>query len=219
MSNFKDHFSGHADSYREARPTYPDELFSLSARPGFLRLYGRETVGSQFRQALVARRQQHFCYTATTQLEFEPADFQQAAGLICYYNSTKFHYLLVTRDGAARQLQLMTASPDEARLEMRTIVPMLPDGAIELRAEADFDELRFAWRGEGGGAWQCLPDILDLSILSDEASLPGLPNFTGTFVGMACQDMAGTATPADFAFFRYQPRDDATGEPIKIPTI
>ena len=201
------------------RTPYPDELFSLSARPGFLRLYGRETVGSQFRQALVARRQQHFCYTATTQLEFEPADFQQAAGLICYYNSTKFHYLLVTRDGAARQLQLMTASPDEARLEMRTIVPMLPDGAIELRAEADFDELRFAWRGEGGGAWQCLPDILDLSILSDEASLPGLPNFTGTFVGMACQDMAGTATPADFAFFRYQPRDDATGEPIKVPTI
>ena len=201
------------------RTPYPDELFSLSARPGFLRLYGRETVGSQFRQALVARRQQHFCYTATTQLEFEPADFQQAAGLICYYNSTKFHYLLVTRDGAARQLQLMTASPDEARLEMRTIVPMLPDGAIELRAEADFDELRFAWRGEGGGAWQCLPDILDLSILSDEASLPGLPNFTGTFVGMACQDMAGTAAPADFAFFRYQPRDDATGEPIKIPTI
>jgi SAM-dependent methyltransferase len=32
MSNFKDHFSGHADSYREARPTYPDELFSWLAQ-------------------------------------------------------------------------------------------------------------------------------------------------------------------------------------------
>jgi len=32
MSNFKDHFSGHADSYREARPTYPDELFAWLAR-------------------------------------------------------------------------------------------------------------------------------------------------------------------------------------------
>jgi len=31
MSNFKDHFSGHADSYREARPTYPDELFGWLA--------------------------------------------------------------------------------------------------------------------------------------------------------------------------------------------
>ena len=32
MSNFKDHFSGHADSYREARPTYPDELFAWLAQ-------------------------------------------------------------------------------------------------------------------------------------------------------------------------------------------
>jgi len=192
------------------RTPYPEALFSLSARPGFLRLYGRETIGSQFNQALVARRQQHFRYTATTRLEFDPADFQQAAGLICYYNSTKFHYLLVTRDGGARQLQLMTASPDEARLDMKTIVPALPDGPIELRAAADFDELRFAWRSGDGVAWQSLPDVLDLSILSDEASLPGLPNFTGTFVGMACQDMSGTATPADFAFFRYEPRGDAT---------
>jgi len=30
--NFKDHFSGHADSYREARPTYPDALFDWLAR-------------------------------------------------------------------------------------------------------------------------------------------------------------------------------------------
>ena len=28
MSNFKDHFSGHADVYRDARPTYPPELFA-----------------------------------------------------------------------------------------------------------------------------------------------------------------------------------------------
>jgi len=38
--------------------------------------------------------------------------------------------------------------------------------------------------------------------------LPGLPNFTGTFVGMACQDMSGKATPAGFSFFRYEGRGD-----------
>jgi len=31
MSQFKDHFSGHADLYREARPTYPDALFDWLA--------------------------------------------------------------------------------------------------------------------------------------------------------------------------------------------
>jgi len=32
MNTFKDHFSGHADRYREARPTYPPELFAWLAR-------------------------------------------------------------------------------------------------------------------------------------------------------------------------------------------
>jgi xylan 1,4-beta-xylosidase len=190
------------------RTPYPDELFSLTARPGHLRLYGRETVGSPFRQALVAQRQEHFCYTATTRLEFEPADFQQAAGLICYYNSTKIHYLHVTREDGARRLQVMTACPDTGGCTLEVVVGALPDGAVELRVDVDFDRLRFAWRGAGEGGWTFLNGALDASILSDEASLPGLPNFTGAFVGMACQDMSGRATPADFAFWRYVGRED-----------
>ena len=63
------------------RSPWPDELFSLTERPGFLRLYGRETVGSLFKQALVARRQQSHCYSASTIVEFEPRHFQQMAGL------------------------------------------------------------------------------------------------------------------------------------------
>lgn len=33
-----------------------------------------------------------------------------------------------------------------------------------------------------------------------------LANFTGAFVGMACQDLAGTARSADFDFFEYSER-------------
>lgn len=43
---------------------------------------------------------------------------------------------------------------------------------------------------------------LNASLLSDEARLPGLPNFTGAFVGMACYDLTGTRMPADFSRFR-----------------
>lgn len=193
----------------------PDWLFSLTARPGFLRLYGRETVGSQFRQALVARRQQHLSYSATTRVDVAPTCFQQAAGLICYYNSTKFHYLHITHDGTTRQLQVMTANPEDGRCTVTPGVSALPDGAIDLRVEVRVDRLRFAWRvsavadrADDAASWSWLEETWDASILSDEASLPGLPNFTGTFVGMACQDMAGTALPADFAFFRYEGHDD-----------
>ena len=36
---------------------------------------------------------------------------------------------------------------------------------------------------------------------------PGSANFTGAFVGIACQDMSGTAHPADFDYFEYRERE------------
>ena len=92
---------------------------------------------------------------------------------------------------------------------------------IELRVEVDYERLRFAYR-MNGGVWQWLPQQFDASILSDEASAPGLPNFTGAFVGMACQDLAGTAMPADFDWFEYREREYVSdvsppGEPHETP--
>jgi xylan 1,4-beta-xylosidase len=70
----------------------------------------------------------------------------------------------------------------------------------------DYERLCFAYRIEGYGDWQWLPQQFDASILSDEAIAPGLSSFTGAFVGVACQDMAGTAKHADFDFFAYEER-------------
>lgn len=182
------------------RTPYPEELFSLLARPGWLRLWGRETVGSHFRQALVARRQEHLRYTATTRLDFTPDNFQQAAGLICYYNSTKFHYWHVTADAGTRFVQLMSAEPGRG-CTTSFVSPPIPAGPVELRACVDHDRLHFAWR-LADGQWHS-SHAVDASILADEVTLPGLPNFTGAFVGMAAQDLSGAGTPADFEWFRY----------------
>ncbi|NML12263.1 glycoside hydrolase family 43 protein [Sphingobium sp. AR-3-1] len=190
------------------RTPMPERLFSLFDRPGFLRLYGRETVGSHFEQALVARRLEHRRFTATTCLDFAPRCFQQAAGLILYYNSTKYYYLSISVEEGARELQLMIASPELAESVTIEGVGPLPEGPIELRAQGDGDALIFSWRSEESSVWQILPHRLDGTILSDEVTFPGLPNFTGTFVGMACQDASGMATPADFAWFLYEGGDD-----------
>jgi xylan 1,4-beta-xylosidase len=176
-------------------------------RPGWLRLHGRESLGSLFEQALVARRQDSFCYSAATRLAFEPADFQQAAGLICYYNGSKFHYLHLSHDEqAGRHIRVMSALPDAPQADAFTPPIPIPGCAVELRVEVDFERLRFGFR-VGEGDWTWLPQLFDASILSDEASAPGLPNFTGAFVGMACQDGSGMGRPADFAWFDYQPRE------------
>ena len=200
------------------RTPYPEELFSLTARPGFLRLYGRETIGSLFRQALVARRQQAHCYSARTVMEFEPAHYQQAAGLVCYYNANKYHYLFVTHlEGRGRVLQAMSALPDAVQQDSFTALVAIPDGPVHLRAEVDEERLRFAWSPDGE-RWTFLPEVLDASVLSDEAAAPGTPNFTGAFVGVCCQDMAGTGQHADFDFFHYEEREycaDPSGRPVR----
>ncbi|WP_454717471.1 glycoside hydrolase family 43 protein [Caulobacter segnis] len=192
------------------RTPYPDEIFSLTAKPGSLRLYGRESVGSVFRQALVARRQQTHCYSAATVLDFEPEHYQQAAGLICYYNGAKFHYLHVSHDeDLGKHLRVMTCTPDSPSADSFTAQVPLAAGPVELRVEVDLERLRFGYR-QGAGAWTWLPEVFDASILSDEATIPGAPAFTGAFVGMACQDASGMAAPADFDWFDYEEREYRT---------
>jgi xylan 1,4-beta-xylosidase len=191
------------------RSPRPAELFSLGERPGFLRLYGRESPGSLFRQALVARRQEDFSYEAQTEVWFEPEHFQHMAGLICYYNSSKFHYLYISRDDeVGKHLAVMSC---EGELLLDANFPdyagriPLPEGrAIRLRARVTEGSLGFSFSDEGGD-WRELPLELDASLLSDEAGKGEGAQFTGAFVGMCCQDLEGTGRPADFAWFSYRP--------------
>jgi xylan 1,4-beta-xylosidase len=189
------------------RSPRPDELFSLAARPGHLRLYGRETIGSLFRQALVARRQQAHCFSASTRVDFDPEHFQQIAGLVCYYGGTKFHYLHLSHDDAVgKYVAVMSSLPDSPQGDAFTAPIPVPDGRpVELRVEVDQERLFFGYRVDAG-PWHWLPQQFDASILSDEATAPGLPNFTGAFVGMACQDLSGAGRPADFDWFEYRER-------------
>ncbi len=188
-----------------------ESLFSLQARPGFLRLYGAESFGSWFRQALVARRQQAFCFTAKTRVEFEPETFQQCAGLICYYNAHKFHYLHITCDEAGeKQLAIVSCLGEERfnlayPLESAQFIPLPRGKAVWLRADVDFAALRFSWSLDGE-RWTSHEGELDYAVISDEAGRGMSKSFTGAFVGMACHDISGRQHAADFEFFTYLER-------------
>jgi len=186
----------------------PDYLYSLTDRPGYLRLYGRESLGSLFYSSLVARRQQAFSFEAQTEVEFSPQHFQQQAGLVCYYNGHKFHYLYLSRDEEqGRHLGIMSCPGD---LSLDTVYPLqdqpvaLPEeGSVFLKATVDRDRLQFAWSADGA-SWEAVGDALDYSLLCDEVGKGEGANFTGAFIGVCCQDSAGTALPADFRYFDYR---------------
>jgi xylan 1,4-beta-xylosidase len=134
------------------------------------------------------------------------------AGLVLYYNASKFHYFYISHDEElGKHLRVMSALPDQVAADAFTNLISVSTGEVELRAEIDFERLRFAYRFHGT-SWNWLPEIFDASILSDEASAPGLPNFTGAFAGVCCQDLSGGGHHADIPWFEYRDRPFAEAQ-------
>jgi xylan 1,4-beta-xylosidase len=191
------------------RSPYSERLFSLTESPGMLRLYGRESIGSWYEQALVARRQQHFSFRAETELAFAPETFQQAAGLTHYYNRHKFHFLAVTHDARhGRVLTILSCPGDwpDGRLSfpLAAPLPLSATGPIGLAAEVDGAALQFWYRDSGD--WMKAGPVLDASVISDEGGRGEHGSFTGAFIGMAAFDTSGAGLAADFDHFVYAGR-------------
>jgi xylan 1,4-beta-xylosidase len=191
------------------RTPYPQRLFSLTERTGYLRVTGRESIGSWFEQSLIARRQQHHRYTATTTVEFEPQSFQQSAGLVAYYNRHKFHYLQITHDETlGRVVSIMSCNgdyPDGSLTYPSGLVDVPETGALSLRCTVTDAELTFAVQVDNG-PWHAVGPVLDASVVSDEGGRGEHASFTGAFVGMLVFDTSGRAMHADFSQFTYQPQ-------------
>lgn len=184
------------------------DLISLTERPGYLRMKGAESLSSYHKQSLLARRQQSFFYTAETCVEFEPDNFQQMAGLICMYDNTNFYYLhITTNEQNEKYLDIMTCLASNFAYPLNKTVLLKKNSRVYLRAEVDYDKLRFYY-SEDGSNWQHIGQIFDASTLSDEFDQGGGDaHFTGAFVGICCQDLAGTKKYADFDYFEYKERE------------
>ncbi len=189
------------------RTPEPERIFEAGG--GRLRLFGRESIGSWFEQALVARRQQHFSYDAEVTLAFSPTDERQFAGLTAYYNRYNFHYLTATaHSDGRRELLVMSVTGDPmGNLDLSVPPVPIPDASeVRLKLEVRGAALQFFYALEGAD-WTPIGPVLDASRLSDECGYPAGEhgNFTGAFVGVAASDLNGTALHADFTDFVYRP--------------
>jgi xylan 1,4-beta-xylosidase len=119
-------------------PLGPDTL-NLVERPGFLRLKGRESIGSRHVQSLVGRRQQAFHYRAATCLEFDPAHFKHSAGLICLYDQENLFYLKAGfEEGLGRMVEIMTRINGTLDFPLARPVPIPATGRRVLAVSVDF---------------------------------------------------------------------------------
>ncbi len=194
-------------AFQWLRTPKPERLFSLTERPGHLRLYGRESIGSYFEQALVARRQTARDFVAETSVDFTAETVQQSAGLIAYYGRYQFFLLaIVQHETLGRCLTLMTCPgkypAGDLVFPLDAPVPLATGDTVRMKIETRGTGLRFFY-AEADNDWSRIGPVFDATLLSDEAGRGEHGNFTGAFVGMHAMDTSGSGKAADFDYFAY----------------
>jgi xylan 1,4-beta-xylosidase len=175
---------------------------TLTERPGWLRLYGRESLASLHRQALVATRWQSVHFRVETVLEFIPKSFRQTAGLVCIYNTENWMYAHLTGEKDNPVLNILIC--DNKKLTYAVEGITVPSGTpLYLAVEVHRETLRFFY-SINNTEWQPLGERLPADHLSDDYIEKNGLVFTGAFVGICCQDFDDRSVFADFDFFAYQ---------------
>lgn len=193
--------------FQSLRIPKSENWISLTDRPGFLRLKGKESLSSTHQQSLIARRLEDFDVKISTSIRFEPENFKQLAGLILYYNTGHYHYLNVTKRGDNKVIMIISCC-NFIFTEQKELAIITGQEEIILRAKIIKDTLQFSYKLKVNN-FKKIGKKLDMSILSDDFVREGSklyrPAFTGCFVGMCCQDLVTNKNHADFDWFKYKP--------------
>lgn len=188
--------------YNSLRGPY-DGFVSLSERPGYLRLYGQESLNSKYQVSLLARRQQAREVQVETCMEFSPVCREQVAGLSYMYDTGNFYILGKTKENAFGNksdgkclLRLIKSGHFEVT-DVITPVEIPEEGTLYLRVKTCEDGLYAVFSYSLDGVeYEELAQV-PTNILTDEQS----DGFTGAHFGMYCHDMTGQRRYADFDYF------------------
>jgi xylan 1,4-beta-xylosidase len=184
--------------FKNLRGERDSAVYSLSARPGFLRLRGGQSPVSRWGQTLLARRQSDFCFEAETKLFFEPANFQHLAGLCWRYDETNQYLAAVSHDDQkGKILSVMTMIDGKFSRSNEVVLP--PGAPLWLGLTVRYKTGQFRYSLDGT-KWNILRPVLDAGVVSDEFGGLG---FTGAFVGMFCVDTVNYTAAAYFESFTY----------------
>jgi xylan 1,4-beta-xylosidase len=178
---------------RNPRP----EDWSLSDRPGWLRLYG-SAVGLDAidSPAWVGRRQECFDFSATALLDFQPQREGEEAGLDVRMNEKHRYEIAVTRIEGRRQILVRRTI---GSLSVVTASREIGEGPVQLRIAGDRDWYRFSWAAHGDVFEQIAQG--EPRYLATEVA----GGFTGVYLAMyAVGAGARASAPADFDWFEYQ---------------
>ena len=198
MNDFNEDTPGYEWNYlRNPNP----EDYSLTERPGYLRLKGTDiTLDYIDSPTFIARRQQHINFAAGTAVEMGKAKAGDEAGITLYMNNNAHYDLYVeqTRDKEQKvvlryKLGKMTHIANEITV---------PTGKICLSVQGGNNDYTFSYSTDGKK--YITIDKMDTKYLSSETN----GGFTGVYIGLyAVSPYKRSNSYADFDYFIYLPQD------------
>lgn len=174
------------------------EMWSLTARPGWLRLYGTaHTLNDLASPAFVGRRQQHGACHAAALLDFTPGADTDEAGLTALMNEAHHYEIGVTLRDGVRCVIVRRRIGDLVAVVAQE---PLPAGPITLMIDATMTAYTFSYAA-AGQAPRALASGATQYLSSETAG-----GFTGVYLGMyATGNGTAASAPVDFDWFEYTP--------------
>ena len=194
--------------FQTLRVGHNEDDYSLKARPGWLRLRGKNGVTSRFEQTLLGRRQKDFSFAAATEMEFTPEHFQQGAGLMLRYNEENLYYLQATYDEEEQGPVLQIVRIYAGNYSVEAVEKVQGDRFL-LGIQVENTKGCFFWAypgefvQENPALWRRIGSSFDVTNLSDDFTY----GFTGTFLCICAQDLQSHKKSADFHYLKYMSID------------
>ena len=180
--------------------------YSLTARPGYLRLWGSAvTMNDKDSPAFVGRRQTDLACAASIRLSFNPRQENEEAGLVLRGNEKNHYEIGVTLHNGERQVFFRKIL--DGKLSEPVRYEKIGDGDVVLSVKASPLSYEFFHQSPHGRA-KSLGTALTRDLSSEKLTFEktGNYNFTGVYFGIYAAGNGQTNTvPADFDWFEYRP--------------
>ncbi|MFE5317747.1 glycoside hydrolase family 43 protein [Paenibacillus sp. NPDC056579] len=180
-----------------------DSLWSLTERPGHLRLWtGDADIDSIDSRNVIVRRERHHRYMASLKMEFQPERNGEQAGLVCYYDTRCFVKLCLLYDDGLK-IRLVERRASISRCLQEKVVPVGSGKELYFKVLVNRENRSFYYSRDNR-VWEYVGTIEDAQFLSDEGTQEKKA-FTGTMVGIyATSSGTGSRAAADFDWFHYE---------------
>ncbi|EKT57311.1 family 43 glycosylhydrolase [Providencia sneebia] len=183
-------------------PRIDNKTFSsLTEKNGYLSLRGHESLCSENKVSLIARKLTSVHATITTKIDFNPEVFQHSAGLVLYYDNMNYLFLQKTFDEDKNTSVFYIIHIDNGLKKEDHLNEIYDvDDEVYLKLNIQGKTLFFEWSTDDVN-YQKIGEDYNTTLFSDEYSRYG--EFTGSFVGIACVDHMYHKQQAHFKFLEY----------------